>query len=87
MRLVDGIFFTLVSTVTCVALPKLLSMTLSSKKPQSILPKKSAMASNDAHISEYINLVPESGEWGVSSDKWEEEKDVALASYGVGEKK
>ncbi|HEY9799045.1 MAG TPA: hypothetical protein V6D25_01700 [Leptolyngbyaceae cyanobacterium] len=86
MRLVDGIFFTLVSTVICVALPKLLSMTLSNKKPQGILPQKSAMESDDAHISEYINLVPESGEWGVSSDKWEEEKDVALASYSGGEK-
>lgn len=80
MRLVDGIFFALVSTVICVALPKLLSRTLSNKKPQSILPKKSAIESDDAHTSKYINLVPEKGEWEIDS-----EKDVALASYSLGD--
>jgi hypothetical protein len=62
-------------------------MTLSNKKPQSVLPKKYAIESDAVHVSEYINLVTERGEWGIGSDKWEDEKDVALASYGVGDKK
>lgn len=37
MSLIDGLFMTLLSTVACVALPKLLSVILSAKKENSAL--------------------------------------------------
>lgn len=69
MRLVDGIIFTLVNTIICLALPKLLSMVLNKQKPQTNLPKKSVIESADAHIPQYIDVTPKRVEVGVGSSK------------------
>ncbi|MDZ7951418.1 hypothetical protein [Nostoc sp. DedQUE09] len=47
MSLIDGIFLTLLNTVVCLALPKLLSVILSAKN-QKTVPLQSTLTSQDS---------------------------------------
>lgn len=48
MSLIDGILLTLLNTVGCLALPKLLSVIMSAKS-QNIAPSPSALTSQDSN--------------------------------------
>ncbi|BAT51387.1 unknown protein [Nostoc sp. NIES-3756] len=82
MRLIDTIILTLVSTVICIPLPKLLSVILNKKKPQNIITE-----SAHSTITDYIDVSPENGGWGVESRELENKRDVILASSGVEQNK
>ncbi|MBD2344547.1 hypothetical protein [Anabaena subtropica] len=58
MNLIDGILLTLVNAIVCIALPKLLSVIQSQKKPQNNLPKQSAINSQDSssNIPNYVDV-------------------------------
>ncbi|WP_414752370.1 hypothetical protein [Anabaena sp. CCY 9910] len=60
MSLIDGILLTLVNAIVCLALPRLLSVILASKKPQNNLPKQSPIELEDSHpkISSYVDATP-----------------------------
>lgn len=60
MSLIDGILLTLVNAIVCLALPRLLSVILASKKPQNNLPKQSPIELEDSHsnISSYVDVTP-----------------------------
>ncbi|BCL37478.1 hypothetical protein [Nostoc sp. MS1] len=82
MRLIDSIILTLVSTIICIALPRLLSVIFNKKKPQSVAPK-----SADSTINDYLDTSPENDSWEVESRELGNEEDIVLASSGVEQKK
>ncbi|MEH2070724.1 MAG: hypothetical protein V7K47_21605 [Nostoc sp.] len=49
MSLIDGLFMTLLSTVVCVALPKLLSVIVSAKEKNTVT-SPSAVTSQDSNL-------------------------------------
>ncbi|BAY40899.1 hypothetical protein NIES2111_52890 [Nostoc sp. NIES-2111] len=87
MRLIDSIILTSVSTVICIALPKLLSVILNKNKTQNNLPKQFATESAGSNISNNVDVYAENGGWEVGSRELGNKGDVALASSGIREQK
>jgi hypothetical protein len=50
MSLIDGLLLTLLNTVICIALPKLLSIVLSGKKQSAAIKSQAAIESQDSNL-------------------------------------
>jgi hypothetical protein len=85
MRLIDSIILTIVSSVICIALPKLLSVILNKKKLQNTIPQQFATKSADSNIPNNVDVSSENAGWEVGNRELANEGDVALASSSVGE--